>query len=123
MEHDDRTYSGFPDSEQRAEDWTKSRMRGVADATRQRFDEAKQGAKDYASEAKEYVQGSIQQTREYVEGTVQHAHDKMTEYREGGMESVKQDLTSYTREQPMTALLIAAGAGMIIGWLSTAGRR
>ena len=32
-------------------------------------------------------------------------------------------MTGYTREQPMTALLIAAGAGLVLGWLSAAGRR
>jgi ElaB/YqjD/DUF883 family membrane-anchored ribosome-binding protein len=65
----------------------------------------------------------VQQTREYVEGAMQHTRDKMTEYRQGGMDRVQRDLASYTREQPVTALLIAAGAGLVLGWLSAASRR
>ena len=120
---EDRDRIGPGTAERPADDWTKSRARDVADATRQRFDEAKQSAKDYASEAKEYVQGTIQQTREYVEDTLQQAQNTMTHYREGGLAKMKQDLAGYTRAQPMTALLIAAGAGLIVGWLSAAGRR
>jgi ElaB/YqjD/DUF883 family membrane-anchored ribosome-binding protein len=86
-------------------------------------------AKEYAAEAKEYVQGAVQHAKEYVEGareyigdSVQQARDKVSEYRDGGVEKVRHDVMGYTREQPMTALLIAAGAGLVLGWLS-AGRR
>lgn len=111
-------------------EWARSEGRDVADAARQRANEATRTAKDYAAEAKDYVQGAVQQTkdyvagaREYVEDTVQQARDKMSEYSEGGIEKVKRDVAGYTREQPMTALLIAAGAGLVLGWLSAAGRR
>jgi ElaB/YqjD/DUF883 family membrane-anchored ribosome-binding protein len=111
-------------------EWARSEARDLADAARLGVDEAKHEAKDYAAEAKEYVQGAVQQTREYVEGArdyvegaVQQARGKMTEYREGGMERMKHDVVGYTREQPMTALLIAAGAGLVLGWLSAVGRR
>jgi ElaB/YqjD/DUF883 family membrane-anchored ribosome-binding protein len=123
MENRDRIHSGTGVGEQPVGDWAKSGAGDVADATRQRFDKAKDTAKDYASAAKEYVQGAIQQTREHVEATVQQAGDKMTDYREGELKKVKQDLAGYTREQPMTALLIAAGAGLVLGWLSAAARR
>jgi ElaB/YqjD/DUF883 family membrane-anchored ribosome-binding protein len=92
--------------------------------------EAKREVQDYTAEAKEYVQGAVQQTREYVENAreyvgdaVQQARDKVAEYRDGGVEKMRHDLAGYTREQPMTALLIAAGAGLVLGWLSAAGRR
>jgi ElaB/YqjD/DUF883 family membrane-anchored ribosome-binding protein len=111
-------------------DWAGSEARDIADAARQRAHEATEGAKDYAAEAKEYVQGAVRQTKEYVAGakeyvedTVQQARDKMSEYSDGGIEKVKRDVAGYTREQPMTALLIAAGAGLVLGWLSAAGRR
>jgi ElaB/YqjD/DUF883 family membrane-anchored ribosome-binding protein len=111
-------------------EWARSESRDMADATRQRIHEVKREAKDYATEAKEYVHGAVQQTKEYVEGAreyvgdaVQQARDKMTEYREGGIEKMRHDVVGYTREQPMTALLIAAGAGLVLGWLSAAGRR
>lgn len=105
-------------------------MRDLADTARQGVHGAKAEAKEYASEAKDYVQGAVQQTKEYVEGAreyigdaVQQARDKVSEYRDGGMERMRHDVMGYTREQPMTALLIAAGAGLVLGWLSAAGRR
>jgi ElaB/YqjD/DUF883 family membrane-anchored ribosome-binding protein len=106
--------------------WAESEARDIADAARQRIHDTK----GYATEAKEYAQAAVEQTREYaqgardyVEGAVQQARDKMTEYREGGFEKMKNDVADYTREQPMTALLIATGAGLVLGWLSAAGRR
>jgi ElaB/YqjD/DUF883 family membrane-anchored ribosome-binding protein len=103
--------------------WAESEGRDLADAARRRA----QDVKTYATEAREYAQGAVEQTREYVEGAVQQARDKVTdkvaEYREGGFEKVKHDLAGYTREQPMTALLIATGAGLVLGWLSAIGRR
>jgi polyhydroxyalkanoate synthesis regulator phasin len=116
-------------SEQPIGEWARSEARDVADTARQSVHEAARGTKAYAAEAKDYVQDAVRQTkdyvagaREYVEDTVQQARDKMSEYGEGGMEKVKRDVAGYTREQPMTALLIAAGAGLVLGWLSAARR-
>jgi ElaB/YqjD/DUF883 family membrane-anchored ribosome-binding protein len=113
-------------TEQTKAGWAESEARDLADAARQRVQEGKQ----YAAEAKEYAQGAIDHTKEYVqgardyvEGAVQQARDKVTEYREHGFEKVKNDVAEYTREQPMTALLIATGAGLVLGWLSAVGRR
>ena len=100
-------------------EWTRSEARDLADAARERT----QDAKTYATEAKDYVQGAVRQTREYVEDAVQQARDKVDEYRAGGMERMKDDMVDYTRQQPMTALLLAAGAGLLLGWISAAGRR
>ena len=108
-------------------DWTKPTPGDTIDRDRkrseQRYDEPKQTARTYGSEAQEHVQEAVQQTREYVEDTVQQARDKMAEYREGGVERVKQDMVHYTRQEPMIALLIAAGAGLLLGWLIAVGRR
>lgn len=116
---EDRVRSGGTVGEQPAGEWVRSEARDLADAARQRMHRVR----EHAGEAKEYLQGAVQQTKEYVEGTVQQARGKMTEYREGGIEKVRHDVTGYTRAQPMTALLIAAGAGLVLGWLSAAGRR
>ena len=112
--------------EQPMGEWVRSEARDLADTVAQRV----HGARDYAGEAKEYLQGAVQQTKEYVagargyvEGTVQQARGKMTEYRAGGVDRVRDDVAGYTREQPMTALLIAATAGLVLGWLSAVGRR
>lgn len=138
---EDRVVRTGTGTEQSMGEWAKSESRDLADAARQRTYEVRREAKDYAAEARDYVQGAVQQTkeyvgeaREYVGDAVQQARDKMTEYRqqardkmteyrEGGIERVKDDVVGYTREQPMTALLIAAGAGLVLGWLSTMSRR
>ena len=111
-------------------EWARSEARDVADAARQRVQESRHEVKDYAAGAKEYVQDTIQQTKGYVDGAreylgdaVEQARDKVAEYRDGGMDKVRHDVVGYTRQQPVTALLIAAGAGLVLGWLSTAGRR
>jgi ElaB/YqjD/DUF883 family membrane-anchored ribosome-binding protein len=109
-------------------DWTKPTPGETTDRDRQRsgeqrYGEPTQAAKTYGSEAQEHVQGAVQQTREYVEGTVQQARDKVAEYREGGVERIKQDMVHYTRQEPMIALLIALGAGLLLGLLTAVGRR
>jgi len=123
---EDRVRSGGTVGEQPTSEWVRSEARDLADAARERM----LGAREHAGEAKDNLQGAVQQTKEYiagargyVEGTVQQARGKMTEYREGGIEKVRHDVTGYTRAQPMTALIIAAGAGLVLGWLSAAGRR
>jgi len=127
---EDRVRRGQTQGEESVGDWARSESRDIADTARQHIYDAKREAKDYATEAKEYVQGAVQQTKEYVEGAreyvgdaVQQARDKMTEYRVGGIDKMRHDVVGYTREQPMTALLIAAGAGLVLGGLSGAGRR
>ena len=120
-------------------DWTKPTPEDTPDRDRQRsgeqrYGEPKQAARTYGSEAqehvqgavqqtREYLQGAVQQTREYVEDTVQQARDKVAEYREGGVERIKQDMVHYTRQEPVIALLIALGAGLLLGLLTAVGRR
>ena len=127
---EDRVRRGTAAGEEPVSEWARSEMRDLADTARQRMHEVKGETKEYAAGAKEYVQGAVQQTKEYVEGAreyigdaVQQARDKVTEYRDGGVEKMRHDVVGYTREQPMTALLIAAAAGLVLGWLSAAGRR
>ena len=127
---EDRIRRGIAAGEQPMGEWARSEGRDLADAARQGVHEAKHDVKNYTAEAKEHIQGAVEQTREYVEGAreyvegaVHQARDKMTEYRKGGFEKMKHDVAGYAREQPMTALLIAAGAGLVLGWLSAPGRR
>jgi ElaB/YqjD/DUF883 family membrane-anchored ribosome-binding protein len=121
MENRDSIRSGT--GNQPTSEWTQSKPRDSGEVTRQHYDEAKEGFKGYASDAKDSVQNAARRTREYVEDTVDQARDKMAEYTEGGFERVKHEVTGYTRNQPMTALLIAAGAGLVLGWLSSIARR
>ena len=69
-------------------------------------------AREQAEQAAGYVQDAVQQTR-----------DKVAQYTEGGYERIRDDVLSYTRQQPMNALLVAAGVGLILGWLTSLGRR
>jgi ElaB/YqjD/DUF883 family membrane-anchored ribosome-binding protein len=110
-------------TERPIDSWVESESRDLADAARRRVDDTARDVKDYANQAKEYVQGAVDQTRDYADEAVRRARDKMAEYREGGLQRVRQDVSGYTRDQPMTALLIAAGAGLVLGWLSGATRR
>lgn len=83
-----------------------------------------------AEKAASYVQGAVEQTREavaqatgYVQDTVDQARTKMVEYGQAGFERVKEDVVSYTRQQPVTALLIAAGAGLVLGMMTAITRK
>jgi len=48
---------------------------------------------------------------------------RIVEFREQGFDRLKDDAVSYLRAQPVNALLIAAGVGMIVGILSGLRRR
>jgi ElaB/YqjD/DUF883 family membrane-anchored ribosome-binding protein len=49
--------------------------------------------------------------------------EKVAEYRDKGFEQVSQEVAEYTRSQPVPALLIAAGVGMVVGMLLGLRRR
>jgi ElaB/YqjD/DUF883 family membrane-anchored ribosome-binding protein len=65
----------------------------------------------------------VEQATGYVKEAMERTRDKVAEYRDNGVDRVKEDIVSYTREQPVTALVIAAAAGIVIGWLSMMGGR
>lgn len=104
-------------------DWLTSEAKDLADATRRRLDDAKRDAKDYTAQATESVREEMEQAGQYAEGALRRARDTMADYRERGVRTVTRDLSTYVREQPMTALLVAAGIGLTLGWLGTAARR
>ena len=76
-------------------------------------------ARGFVSSAKEQAE----QAAGYVQEAVQHTREKVAEYSEGGFERLRDDVMSYTRQQPGRALMVAAGVGLIIGWLTSLGRR
>ena len=59
----------------------------------------------------------------FVKDAVDKTREKVAEYRERGMEKVTQEVTEYTRSQPIPALLISAGVGMVLGMLLGLSRR
>jgi ElaB/YqjD/DUF883 family membrane-anchored ribosome-binding protein len=65
----------------------------------------------------------VEQATGYVRDAMDRTREKVSEYRDTGIERVKEDVVSYTREQPLTALLIAGAVGLLIGWMSMMGGR
>lgn len=50
------------------------------------------------------------------------AREKLAGYREGGLDQVSEDIVAYARREPVTAILIAAGVGLLVGMLLRPGR-
>jgi len=57
-----------------------------------------------------------------VKDVADKAREKLASYREGGLDQVSEDIVDYTRRQPVTAILIAAGVGLLVGMLLRPGR-
>ena len=75
------------------------------------------------SEAFRSVRQGIDSATNYVSNAAKAAQQRMTELRDGGLDKVKSDVLSYTREQPINALLVAAGVGVVLGIISGLRRR
>ena len=69
------------------------------------------------------AQTGFERAGSFVKAAANKTREKVGEYRERGMEQVSQDVVEYTRSQPVTALLIAAGAGVFLGMLLALDRR
>jgi ElaB/YqjD/DUF883 family membrane-anchored ribosome-binding protein len=87
---------------------------------------APQGEQGVTEQAREVVQSArqgLEQAGEYLNDTVSKTQQAVARYTDGGVDQVKQDVVEYTRKQPMTALLIATGAGLLLGMLMSVGSR
>jgi len=69
------------------------------------------------------IETELERAGGFVKAAIDKTREKVAEYREGGMEKVTQEVTEYTRSQPVPALLVAAGVGMVLGMLLTLSRR
>ena len=52
-----------------------------------------------------------------------YVKEKVADYREGGIEQISEDIVGYTRTEPMTALIIATGVGLVVGMLLILARK
>jgi ElaB/YqjD/DUF883 family membrane-anchored ribosome-binding protein len=64
----------------------------------------------------ESVQAGLGRAGAYVK-------EKMAGYREGGIEQISEDIAEYTRTEPMMALMIAMGVGLVVGMLLILARK
>ena len=58
-----------------------------------------------------------------VKDVADKARDTMASYREGGFGQVTDDVLEYAKRQPVTALLIATGVGLLVGMILGPGRK
>ena len=68
------------------------------------------------------VETGVERAGVLVKDAVDKTREKVAEYRDKGLEQVSQDVAEYTRSQPVPALLIAAGVGLVLGMLLGRGR-
>jgi ElaB/YqjD/DUF883 family membrane-anchored ribosome-binding protein len=69
------------------------------------------------------IDTGLEQAGVLVKDAVDKTRKKVAEYRDGGMEQISREVVEYTRNQPVTALVIASGVGMFLGILLALGRR
>lgn len=65
----------------------------------------------------------VERAEGLMKDAVDKTREKVAEYRDKGLEQVSQDVAEYTRSQPVPALLMAAGVGLVLGMLLRSGRR
>ena len=71
----------------------------------------------------ETVKAGLDRAGARVKGAADKTRDTLAGYCEGGLEHVSEDIVKYVRSQPMTALLIATGVGVLVGMLLVLGRK
>jgi ElaB/YqjD/DUF883 family membrane-anchored ribosome-binding protein len=85
--------------------------------------QAERSMTDQARDVAHSARQGLEQAGEYLNETVSKTQDMVARYTDGGVDRVKEDVVEYTRKQPMTALLIATGAGLVLGMLMAVGGR
>lgn len=63
------------------------------------------------------------QAGDYIDHAVDVTRDRIARYREAGVGQAKNTVVEYTRERPVAALLMATGAGLVLGMLMALVRR
>jgi ElaB/YqjD/DUF883 family membrane-anchored ribosome-binding protein len=59
---------------------------------------------------------------DYVESAKQSAKQTLDQACQDGWKGMKEKVMEYTRTEPLSALLIAAGTGLLFGWLTKRSR-
>jgi ElaB/YqjD/DUF883 family membrane-anchored ribosome-binding protein len=74
--------------------------------------------KDKASEMASNIRDTASQLRDQATEQFQSARDSATEYYQAGREKASQweeEVEAFVRDQPLKALAIAAGVGLVLG--------
>lgn len=58
-----------------------------------------------------------------VKDVADKTREKLASYRAGGLDQVSDEVAEYARRQPVTALLIATGVGLLVGMMLGPGRK
>jgi ElaB/YqjD/DUF883 family membrane-anchored ribosome-binding protein len=77
---------------------------------------------DNVSAAAHTAGEKVDATLSYAESTAHNVRDRMDQFYRKDVRDLKDRGLAYTRSQPLSALLIAAGVGILLGWLSRRGR-
>ena len=59
---------------------------------------------------------------DYVDSTTQNLRESLNKIRDEGWQGMRARTLEYTRKEPFTALMIAVGAGLFLGWITKRGR-
>jgi ElaB/YqjD/DUF883 family membrane-anchored ribosome-binding protein len=71
----------------------------------------------------ETVKAGVDRAGALVKDAADKTRDTLAGYCDGGLEHVSEDIVKYVRSQPMTALLIATGVGVLVGMLLVLARK
>ena len=76
-----------------------------------------QGAPQPQPAAEPSGNGPVASQMGAVTETVRAGLEQAGDYISGGVEQLKKDVVDYTRERPLTALLVTLGTGLVLGTL------
>jgi ElaB/YqjD/DUF883 family membrane-anchored ribosome-binding protein len=69
------------------------------------------------------IETGVERAGGLVKDAVDKTREKVAEYRDKGFEQVSEEVAEYTRRQPVPALLVATGVGLVLGMLLGRGHR
>ena len=71
----------------------------------------------------ETVKAGLDRAGTLARDAADRTRDTLADYLDGRVEQLSDDIVKYVRSQPMTALLIGAGVGLLVGMTLVLGRR
>lgn len=87
------------------------RFKGSAEAVEQKAAGVMEGVRDFASSAKETARDSVERVKEKAADVYEHSRDKLADWNDSAQ--------GYIQREPLKALAIAAGVGLLLGVLLT----